>query len=476
MGNNAQLTQMGDLRRLEIFKAGHHQDENGAVDVYGVDDLRQMAESFNPKLSCPLAIGHVDSASPAYGWAKRVWVEGDRLFADIGECVSEVKDWLKRKFYNKVSIEVFPPDHMSNPSPGKWHLARICLLGAAPPAIAGGPPVVPFRFASASGTLKTYTYAAMENNKSPQDQIDDLARQIAELQLEVGKQEFAAPEDEMESLEMMEPDTEDDEELTFAAEEEDELVFAAEEDELMEVEDEEELVEMAAPMANPFIDELMMRGGFDLATASETSGVALDLINEAIAGGEPLSDEDQAAVMDALFSEDSMATFAANTKDMKQIQQLQSRLTRQEKELNKFSALVTAEHKLLQTERAELERSKVKAFAAQLVSDRKIRPSEEATTVELILNSDNTTKRTYAAGKSPLTHREALMQSYSDRAPLVDTSDIEAGGNDPAKVRTRAPKGYAAAASESEIHQAVRRRMVETGESFRDAYRAIANK
>jgi len=467
MGNNAQLTQMGDLRRLEIFKAGHHQDENGAVDVYGVDDLRQMAESFDPKLSCPLAIGHVDSASPAYGWAKRVWVEGDRLFADIGECVSEVKQWLKRKFYNKVSIEVFPPDHMSNPSPGKWHLARICLLGAAPPAIAGGPPVVPFRFASASGTLKTYTYAAMENNKSPQDQIDDLARQIAELQLEVGKQEFAAPEDEMENLETMEPDTEDEE-----------ILFAADEDELMEVEDEEdeeEIVEMAAPMANPFIDEMMLRGGYDLAAASESSGVALDLINEAIAGGEPLSDEDQAAVMDALFSED-MATFSANTKDMKQIQQLQSRLNKQEQELNKFSALVTAEHKLLQTERAELERSKVKAFAAQLVSDRKIRPTEEATTVELILNSDNTAKRTYAAGKSPLTHREALMQSYSDRAPLVDTSEIEAGGNDPARVRTRAPKGYAAAASESEIHQAVRRRMAETGESFRDAYHAIANK
>ena len=455
-----QQLNMGDLRRLEIFRAGQHQDENGSIDAYSVDDIQQMAESFDPKLSCPLAIGHVDSASPAYGWAKRVWVEGDRLYADIGECVDTVKRWLKNKFYNKVSIEVFPPDHLSNPSPGKWHLARICLLGAAPPAIAGGPPVIPFRFAA---RLKTYTYSAME--RTPQEQLDDLAAQIAELQLQMGKQEFAAAE----PMPLEDPMEEEEES-------EDEAALFAAEDPMGEMDMGDEMaMEEPTPAANPFIDELMLRAGLDMAAASDASGVPLDAINGAIAGGEPLSDEDLTAVMDALFSGGEMAMFAAKTTDMEQITALQQRLAKQEAELNKFTAFVEAEHKLLKSERAAMELEKIRGFCASLVQDRKIRPTEEEATVQLLLNADNTAKRTYAAGTDPRTQREALMASFSDRPPLVDTSEIEAGGA--ARVgQQSAPRSYAASASEIEIHRAIRSRMAETGETYRDAYRAIVNK
>lgn len=456
---------VGDLRRLEIFQAGQHQDENGSVDQYTVDDLQEMAEGFNPKLSCPLAIGHVDSTSPAYGWAKRVWVEGDRLYAEIGECVKAVKRWLINRFYNKVSIEVFPRDHMSNPTPGKLHLARICLLGAAPPAIAGGPPVLPFRFAAAA-QLKTYTYAAMQN---PEQQLADLAAQISELQLQLGKAEFAGTPEPIDPLL-----DEDEETLDFASEDlPDEMLM----------EEEEEDLEMfaAAPTANAFIDEMLIRSGLDLAAASDASGVPLDAINMAISGGEDLTPEDLTAVMDALFGGgeeemdmeggDEMAMFSAATKP-KMIKQLQKRLAKQESELAKFSAFVTAEHKLLQSERAELERTKVKAFCAQLVKDLKIRPSEESQAVELILSTDNEKRRSYAAGTPAKTQREALMESYENRTPLVDNSTIETGGSKPGS-RVVAPRAYAAEATEVEKHRAIRQRMAETGESFREAYRAL---
>ena len=464
---------MGDLQRLEIFRAGQHQDEHGTIDAYTVDDLQQMAESFNPELSCPLAIGHVDSASPAYGWAKKVWVEGDRLYADIGECVDAVRRWLSKKFYNKVSIEVFPPDHLSNPTPGKWNLARICLLGAAPPAIAGGPPVIPFRFSSAE--LRTYTYNLMPN-KTPQEQLDELSAQVEALKLEIGKQEFAAAVDDMEPME------EDEEEpIPFAADDPLALDDMGDMGDTEEMDMEEEPMEdmETEAMANPFIDELMIRAGLDLQGASDSSGVPLDLINAAIAGGTPLSPEDLTAVMDALFGGGGaeMPMFSAhNPKMLEQLQQLKTRLARQEADLNKFSAFVEAEHKLLQSERAELEKNKIKAFCADLVAQHKIRPTEEAETVELILAADNKEKRSYAAGEESKTHRAKLMEAYSNRPPLVDTTPIEAGGNYPGVVSGSAPRAYSAAASELELSRAVRARQAETGESFREAYHAIINK
>jgi hypothetical protein len=457
---------MGDLRRLEIFRAGQHQDENGSVDAYSVDDLQQMVESFDPKLSCPLAVGHVDSSSPAYGWAKRLWVEGDRLFADVGDCVDEVKHWLKKKFYNKVSIEVFPPDHLSNPKPGKWNLARICLLGAAPPAIAGGPPVVPFRYAALLSPLKTYSYAA--NAMTPQEQLEELKAQIATMELEMGKQEFAAPpmDEEEEDLEL------------FAAEdmeEEDPELFAAE-DMPGEMGDDLMMDLPTEPMANPFIDELMVRAGLDLTAASDSSGVGLDLINEAIAGGEPLPEEDLAAVMDALFSGE-MFSADMDEDEMEKTKEFAARLSKQEQELKRFSAFVTAEHKALQAERQEIERGKIRAFCAQLVTDLKIRPNEQETVAAMIESADHKTKRRYAAGAPEQSQREILMKSYSDRAPLVDMSAIDAGGSptNASTPRAKAPRGYAASATEIETHRAIRNRMNETGEDFRTAYTAIKN-
>lgn len=461
---------MGDLRRLEIFRAGKHQDENGVIDAYGVEDLGQMAESFDPKLSCPLAIGHVDSASPAYGWAKRVWVEGDRLYADIGECMHSVKRWLKHKFYNKVSIEVFPPDHLSNPTPGKWHLSRICLLGAAPPAIAGGPPVVPFKFAAAASPLKKYTYSLMAKPTELTDRLSELASRIAELQLQINKRNFAAMEDTEEE--------EDDLALDFAAEgddiefmedeeEDDGLAFMSED---MEDEEEEDLA-FAAPEANPFIDELMMRAGFDLAAAADASGVPLDAINTAIAGGEPLSDEDMTAVFNSLFTESDMANFSAAPAS---VVQLQNDLKKQEKTLNKFAAMVQADRKQVAKERAQMERDKVRGFCAQLVSDRKIHPSEEDKTANLILAADNQKRRSYAAGEDSKTMREALMETYISRQPLVDGSEIVAGSDrGSARGKSRAPRGFAASSEDEAIYGQVVARSNETGETFTQAYAAL---
>lgn len=453
---------MGDLRRLEIFKAGQHQDEHGSIDAYSVDDLNQMVQSFDPELSCPLAIGHTDSSSPAYGWAKRLWVEGDRLFCEMGDLASDVQRWLKHKFYNKVSIEVFPPDHLSNPKPGMWHLARICLLGAAPPAIAGGPPIVPFRYAAIMSPLKTYSYATM----TPQEQLDDLKAQIAAMELEMGKQEFAAPMDE----------EEEEDPVLFAAEDEEDPELFADVDMPEDMGDDLMMDMPTEPMANPFIDELMLRAGLDLTTASDSSGVGLDLINEAIAGGEPLPEDQLTAVMDALFSGEMFS--ADMDEDEMKVKEFAARLSKQEQQLKRFSAFVTAEHKLNQSERAEIERTKIKAFCAQLVTDHKIRPNEADAIAKTIEAADHKVKRTYAAGKGEQTSREVLMQSYSDRVPMVDSSHIDAGGSPStvSKSRVKAPLNYAAPVDEENLRAAIHRRMEETGETYFAAYTTLSNK
>lgn len=113
---------------IEVFSIGRWTDGAGNTSDWTLDDLKEIAESYNPQIyDAPIVIGHPDIDSPAYGWIDALKVEGEKLLAKPKQLVDEFKDWVKRGLYKKISISIFPD----------MTLRHIGFLGGAPPAVKG---------------------------------------------------------------------------------------------------------------------------------------------------------------------------------------------------------------------------------------------------------------------------------------------------------------------------------------------------
>jgi hypothetical protein len=124
--------------KMHIFKAGEHVSAEGVRKSWTRSDLEAIAQSYDPALSeAPLVIGHPKGNGPAYGWAERLSVEGDELWAEFGQIAEGVPELVSGGAYKKRSASIYPPNHPHNPKPGGWYLRHVGLLGAMPPAIKG---------------------------------------------------------------------------------------------------------------------------------------------------------------------------------------------------------------------------------------------------------------------------------------------------------------------------------------------------
>jgi hypothetical protein len=113
---------------IEVFKIGKHTDSSGNIRDWTLKDLEKIASSYNPqKHEAPIVIGHPEMDSPAYGWIEALKVEGEKLLAKPGQLVEQLKDWVRKGFYKKVSIALYPD----------LTLRHIGFLGAVPPAVKG---------------------------------------------------------------------------------------------------------------------------------------------------------------------------------------------------------------------------------------------------------------------------------------------------------------------------------------------------
>jgi cation transport regulator ChaB len=117
---------------IEVFRAGRWTSAEGHTDDWTLDDLKEIAESYDPKTyEAPIVIGHPGADSPAYGWVESLMVDGEKLLAKPGKLVNEFKDWVKRGLYKKISISLFPD----------MTLRHIGFLGGAAPAVKGLAPI-----------------------------------------------------------------------------------------------------------------------------------------------------------------------------------------------------------------------------------------------------------------------------------------------------------------------------------------------
>lgn len=113
---------------FEIFKAGTHTDSSGNTREWSLEDIEEIASSYNPgERMAPIVIGHPEMDSPAYGWIDALKVEGEKLLARPGQIVDQFREWVRQGLYKKVSIALYPD----------LTLRHVGFLGAAPPSIKG---------------------------------------------------------------------------------------------------------------------------------------------------------------------------------------------------------------------------------------------------------------------------------------------------------------------------------------------------
>lgn len=95
------------LKGVEAFSAGTWRGT-----TYTVEDLEGMARNFKELkeenlLEPPLKVDHSESARDQIGWVTDLYVEGDKLLADVLFTEKEAMEKVKRGTWKKVSAEIY---------------------------------------------------------------------------------------------------------------------------------------------------------------------------------------------------------------------------------------------------------------------------------------------------------------------------------------------------------------------------------
>jgi hypothetical protein len=132
---------------FEIFRAGTRTASDGRTFVFSDKELDEIAESYNPNsFRAPLILSHntfgrsdreLAHSELAFGAVEKVIRMGDRLMAFFNPIASEVKGWVEEGRILDRSASFYPPSSPNNPTPGKWSLRHVALLGKTPPAVKG---------------------------------------------------------------------------------------------------------------------------------------------------------------------------------------------------------------------------------------------------------------------------------------------------------------------------------------------------
>lgn len=110
----------------------------------GLAQIQELVETYNPQAQpAPLKLTHADKQKEAYGWIKSLRTgpftppgqtkSVTALYATLSP--TEAGRQANRSGgYRMKSLEAWPPTHPSNPTPGRWHLKALALLGSDSPA------------------------------------------------------------------------------------------------------------------------------------------------------------------------------------------------------------------------------------------------------------------------------------------------------------------------------------------------------
>jgi hypothetical protein len=104
-------------------------------------DIADIAVAYNPeRYRAPAVIGHPDDDHPAWGWiASAESIDGD-LWLDV-DLLPEMDELVREQRYGAVSVSLWSPAYLGNPTPGVYALRHLGFLGAQPPAVKGLAPI-----------------------------------------------------------------------------------------------------------------------------------------------------------------------------------------------------------------------------------------------------------------------------------------------------------------------------------------------
>ena len=126
------------MQLIEIFKAGKRTDANGVEVEITTDDLQQAVDAYNINFhESPAVIGHPKHNAPAYGWVKRLELDGDVLKAEFDQIDPEFAEMVEKGRFKKISSSFYLANSPNNPCPGNLYLRHVGFLGAMPPAVKG---------------------------------------------------------------------------------------------------------------------------------------------------------------------------------------------------------------------------------------------------------------------------------------------------------------------------------------------------
>lgn len=166
---------------VRIARTGTHTDSNGRNHTFTASDFDALKSGYDPeRQKSALCFGHPKDSDPAFGWVHALKREGGELFARFADVPAKVKNLVKDRRYQHVSISL---------SPDKKRLLHVGLLGAAAPAIEGLGPV---SFSEADGV--TINFSVPEKEAEPNGgtmNLEELQKRIIELQKELAEAQAA---------------------------------------------------------------------------------------------------------------------------------------------------------------------------------------------------------------------------------------------------------------------------------------------
>jgi hypothetical protein len=134
-------------KTLEIFRAGTHTSGSGDRRTWTRADLQEIAATYDTeRFKAPLIVSHntdgvedhkLPDSELAYGYPDSLKVVGDKLIGSFSKIVPQVSSWIKNGQIFAVSPSIYLPNSPANPTPGKFSLRHIALLGKSPPAVKG---------------------------------------------------------------------------------------------------------------------------------------------------------------------------------------------------------------------------------------------------------------------------------------------------------------------------------------------------
>lgn len=177
---------------IEIMIPGTFTAMEGVTVSFTEADLAAIAAAYDPATNpAPLVLGHPKTDDPAYGWAKRVFVQNGKLYAEAGDIDPSFAEAVSAKRYSRISPRFYNKDQPNNPTPGNFYLKHIGFLGAQAPAIRGIRPVS-FEEADGEGCL-TFSQN-LETETQDMSKTDDKPTALEPQMINIGGKDVSFAE------------------------------------------------------------------------------------------------------------------------------------------------------------------------------------------------------------------------------------------------------------------------------------------